>query len=317
MRCADLTAKPRSYNLPPTTIATPLPVAKSSKALPTTKASSKPTEENQKRNLKRKRSNKDASTDDTPRAFTRLLAFSKGIKPRSGLDDGIRPSKKQKKKQQNPNPGPDPQPISTQSTIPKIGPGERISDYAARVDALLPVSGLINKGGKGSKNLPGVKERRTKLERKMQKMYAEWREVEERRKEKLEALKEEAENAEADFGTLSKRLAKKGKGKGKRNQDSDDEDPWAVVARNRKSASATNGVGGLVGLHDVVQAPPQFSKPPREKFKVRNGAGVDVADVPGAAGSLRRREELGAARKGVVEGYRAMMKERRIGSGTV
>ena len=185
------------------------------------------------------------------------------------------------------------------------------------MDALLPVSGLINKGGKGSKSLPGVRERRTKLERKMHKMYAEWREVEARRKEKLETLKEEAEDVEADFGALLKRSAKKGKGKekgkGKGKQNSDDEDPWAVLARNRKSASTTTGVGGLVGLHDVVQAPPQLSKTPGEKFKVRDGAGVDVADVPGAAGSLRRREELGTARKGLVEGYRAMMKERRAG----
>ena len=294
-----------------------MPVAKSSKARPTIKISTKPTEDNQKRSLKRKRSHDDTPADDTPRAFTRLLAFSQGVKPRSGLDDGIRPSKKQKRKLQNPENDPDPHTIPTQSTIPKIGPGERISDYAARVDALLPVSGLVNKGGRSSKNFPGVRERRTKLERKMHKMYAEWREAEERRKEKLEVLKEEAEDAEADFGAPSKRLAKKGTGKGKRNQNSGDEDPWAVIARNRKFTSATPGVGGLVGLHDVVQAPPHFSKTPRERFKVRDGAGVDVADVPGAAGSLRRREELGATRKGVVEGYRAMMKERRVGAGTV
>jgi hypothetical protein len=67
-----------------------------------------------------------------------------------------------------------------------------------------------------------------------------------------------------------------------------------------------------VGLNDVVQAPPTFTKVPKDKFKVR-GARVEVEDVPKASGSLRRREELGSVRRSVVEGYRAMMKERTKG----
>jgi hypothetical protein len=47
---------------------------------------------------------------------------------------------------------------------------------------------------------------------------------------------------------------------------------------------------------------------PREKFKVKNGARADVADVPNAAGSLARREELGAERKNIIEAYRLMRK---------
>ena len=171
------------------------------------------------------------------------------------------------------------------------------------------MSGLINKSGKGGKDLPGVKVRQTKLERKMQRMQAEWREADKKRKERLLAEKEEAEDGEENIWAGRKRGVKKGKGRGK--EESDDEDPWAVVGRNRNAVSGKPAIGGLVGLHDVVQAPPQFAKVPREKFKVRDGAGVDVVNVPGAAGSLRRREELGAARKAVVEGYKAMMKERR------
>jgi hypothetical protein len=57
-----------------------------------------------------------------------------------------------------------------------------------------------------------------------------------------------------------------------------------------------------------VQAPPTFSRVPKEKFRTL-GARVEVDDVPKASGSLRRREELGELRKSVVEGYRAMMKK--------
>jgi len=78
-------------------------------------------------------------------------------------------------------------------------------------------------------------------------------------------------------------------------------DPWARIKRDRGEVK--------VGLNDVVQAPPTFTKVPKEKFKVR-GARVEVEDVPKASGSLRRREELGEVRKSVVEGYRQMMKDR-------
>jgi hypothetical protein len=66
-----------------------------------------------------------------------------------------------------------------------------------------------------------------------------------------------------------------------------------------------------VGLNDIVQAPPTFSKIPKEKFKVGvAGGAAEVGDVPKASGSLRRREELGEVRRSVVEGYRQMMKNR-------
>ena len=64
-----------------------------------------------------------------------------------------------------------------------------------------------------------------------------------------------------------------------------------------------------MGLNDVVQAPPAFTKVPKEKFQVR-GARVEVENVPRASGSLRKREELGSVRRSIVEGYRQMMKER-------
>ena len=187
-----------------------------------------------------------------------------------------------------------------------------MSDFAARVDAALPVSGLIGKGGT---KLPGVKVPRTKMERKMQKMQKEWREVEARRREKREEAMEEVEDEDGDMKINARGLnPSQSSKKGKRRIDDDDEDPWAAVGKSQ-STKTTSPSAGLVGLHDVVQAPPQFSKVPTDRFRIRNGAKISVLDVPGAAGSLRRREELGEARRSVVEGYRAMMKEKKAGDG--
>lgn len=148
----------------------------------------------------------------------------------------------------------------------------------------------------------------------MQRMQKEWREVEAKRKDKLDEAREEAEEEDDEAGhgqSVSQGAGGRKSKKGKRRkvmgeEAADEDDPWAVLkaARNEKS-------NGLVGLHDVVQAPPQFSKVPKEKFRVQNGAKVDVVDVPNTAGSLRRREELGQARRGVVEGYRQMMQGKR------
>ncbi|MCJ1281615.1 hypothetical protein MMC26_000935 [Xylographa opegraphella] len=297
-----------TYELPPTSLAKPLPVVKPRKASTNIAGAPKPL-------LKRKSAGEDASKDDTPRAFARLMAFhNQGVKPSSGLDDGIVKSKKRKRtteaSEQN-------QSLASNSTdtIPRIRPGERMSEYSIRVDAALPVSGLINKGGKGVKDLPGVKTPRTKMERKMHRMYKEWREVDAKRKEQAEEERAEIEDEELEDESSSRvrgAVAKGGKRRRKR-PGSDDEDPWAAVGRNRdvQSRNGRGASGGLVGLHDVVQAPPQFSKVPKEKFKVMDRAKVDVLDVPASAGSLRRREELGQARRSVVEGYRQMMRERK------
>ena len=63
--------------------------------------------------------------------------------------------------------------------MPKIQPGERMSDYNARVDQAIKISGLIQKG----KAVEGIKERRTKKEKQMHKLYATWREEEAKIKE--------------------------------------------------------------------------------------------------------------------------------------
>lgn len=300
-----------SVDLPPSIIAEPLPVAKSAKSngIFTSEIT------NARKAKKRKRnSDKD---DDTPKAFKRLMSFREGKKLPKGLDDGVKPTKKQRRAAAEgaltrPHEADEPQIPAVE--VPKILPGERMSEFSARVDAALPIAGLINKTVKGGKDPLGLKVARTKKEKKMHRMYDEWREQDRKIKEKKQEALElaEAEEEDEEGGVKWKidmevsEQGKKKKGKGKKARvvgeidDGRDEDPWAAVARARNETRAK--------LNDVVQAPPEFTKLPKEKFKVR-GARVNIEDIPKAAGSLRRREELNEVRKSVVEKYRQMMKE--------
>src|SRR6266536_4488866 len=81
-----------SIDLPPNEIAKPLSVSKSanSNGIFTT-------ELNSIRSSKKRKRNKDAS-DDTPKAFARLMAFQRGEKLPKGLDDGVKVSKAAKKR---------------------------------------------------------------------------------------------------------------------------------------------------------------------------------------------------------------------------
>ena len=279
------------YDLPPTKIAHPLPVKKL--ATTTGKSGPKP--------AKRKH---DYMQDDTPRAFTRLLG--KYRSPCSGLDDGPRSSKKARKESK-----PESQPGTATLAPPPaaaltIQPREPLSSFAARVDAALPFSGLLRKSG-GAKG-PG-RERQTKTGRKMQKMQKEWREEDRRRKEKFE--EERDEDAMDDLMISStKRKSKSGKRKGKRSGHPDemdeDDDPWAHIAvkRREENESETLAVSGagLVGLHDVVLAPPRLSR-------VRKGEENPSRNK--AEGGLKRQQEMLEARMTVVDGYRQMMREKR------
>ena len=254
------------------------------------------------------------------------MAFKAGKKLPKGLDDGVKETKSQRKKRKASETAEEgggdevedrgPRPVVEDSQTPTIRPGERMSEFSARVDAALPISGLINKTAKNGKDPLGLKVGRTKTEKRMHRMYDEWREqdrkIKEKREEAMELAEEEAMDEDGqvkwkvDVDAANGAGEKKNK-KGKRRKvigelDDGDDDPWASLQRER---------GQKVGLNDVVQAPPTFKTLPKEKFKVR-GARVEVEDVPKASGSLRRREELGEVRRSVVEGYRAMMKKGKL-----
>lgn len=261
--------------------------------------------------MKRKRpTTSNYKEDDTPREFARLMQRQAGGKQTSGLDNGeSRAAKRKKQKTEEDGSkvkrsvnATEPAPSETTEQL-KILPGERLADFAARVNQAMPVAGLTRKG----KHVEGMNERQTRTEKRLHKMYAEWREEEAKRREKLEELQEQQEEHddenEAELGGQSIKFPESGR-KARRKRmvgevDDDDEDPWAVLKSKREAPK---------GLHDVVQAPPTIKTVPKEKFKVRNGAKIDVSNIPAAAGSLKRREELGEARKEVIERYRALMK---------
>lgn len=175
-------------------------------------------------------------------------------------------------------------------------PGEKLSDFAARVDRAIPVAGLKRKSSQAKDADLGLKARRTKHERRLQRMQNEWREEDRRRKEKEAELRDEMEDNDGYDIESQWQTVKKGRRRGTR-----EDDPWRAIKASRGDTQKS--------LQDVVQAPPQLANP-KEKPKLYAGAKVDVAGIPGRAGSLRKREELASARKSIVEQYRQIMANR-------
>lgn len=285
----------------------PLPPTSFSKK---TAAKKKPDEVQKKAVKKRKRENE---FDDAPRAFKRLMALKEGkLPPKSVEDTGETPGKKKKKSKEE-----ETRPNLSEEL--KIRPGERLSEFAQRVDAALPLGGLVKKTVKNGKDPLGLKVRQTKKERKIQNMIKEWREIDRKVKERLEEERELQEEkdleTEMTYGVslkmelegTGKKKKKKGKGKKFLGEVGDpDEDPWEEIKRRRGESKP--------GLNDVATAPPELKKP-KKNLLVR-GATVAVQDIPKAAGSLRQREELQSIRQQIVEQYRKMMAERRPTVGT-
>jgi hypothetical protein len=268
------------------------------------------------------------------------MAFSSGTIPkRSGLDDGMVKTKKMQKAEalakrallQPSNEDDDnvpanhkPKPTQAKASALKIQPGESMSEFRIRVDAALPLTGIT----RTTKKVAGVPDHRvTKHERRLKRLQKGWREEEVRIRDKEAEAAELAEEDEWEKDALwedktaddapgagRKRKSSKKKRKlvvGEVNTNSDDE--WAALQKSRASTAQKS-------VHDVVSAPPTFTKVPREIFKVKNGAGAKVGNIPAAAGSLAKREELGVQRQGIIESYREIMAKRKgsaVASATV
>ncbi|KAI0024548.1 hypothetical protein F4780DRAFT_725786 [Xylariomycetidae sp. FL0641] len=303
------TQDPSTFDLPPTQVAKSLPVRDQQKD-----GKRKSSDTQGSKNLKRKRGA--SQKDDTPRAFKRLMAYADGKKPRSGLDNGDVPKRKNKKGNAKPEASGVVE-TKPKAEVPTIRPGERMSEFAARVDASLPITGLIGKSVKGNKDPLGLKPWRTLKEKKMHKLYDEWREEERKIKEKREeemelAAEKELEDEENGVswklnmpqsiggGKKKKKKAKSTKYLGEVGDE--EEDPWEALRKKRGETRP--------GLHDVAEAPPELHAKLPKKLTVR-GAAVEVDGIPKAAGSLRRREELQSVRDDVVASYRKLMSEKR------
>lgn len=203
----------------------------------------------------------------------------------------------------------------------KILPGERLGEFSARVDREMPMS-QMTKTSKSGEAKDNEQRKRTKHEKHLRRLQSGWREEEAKIKEREEEQREERE-AEMEVelqqwkdwdieagGKAKKRAlaAKKNKKRSKGEDDGDvdsgddDPDPWAKLKKRDQERKKNP--------FEVAHAPPTLIKP-REIFKVRGGAKVDVANVPAAVGSLRRREELAGERRNIVEEYRKLMAEKR------
>lgn len=274
---------------------------------------------------------KGAKEDDTPRAFRHLMQYQTTGRrgPPSGLETGEKKKKPDNKKRKRENAdtkeAPKKKPAKTLSeqnessgmdakqVMPKILPGEKLSDFAMRVDRALPLSAMTKSTPSGASKERDHK--MTKHEKHLRRLQAGWREEEAKIKEKEQEEREEREEEmeeqlevlkQWDLERRGGKAKKKGAVPKKKNKGGavgdDDPDPWAKLKLKDKERK-TNPF-------DVAQEPPQLKKP-REIFKVRGGAKVDVANVPNAVGSLRRREELASERRNIVEEYRRMIAARR------
>ena len=292
-----------SFDLPPTTRAAPLPVKTSQSSIFSPK----------KANIMRKRS-KDV-TDDTPKQFARLMRWNtEGVRLPKGLDDGIdrRPSKKRKRANDDETTA---KVVDTKAEAPKIMPGERLSDFAARVDQALPLSNLasLNTRKDGKPLDPALaktlKARPTKHNKRLLRMQKEWREEEARRKAKREEELEENEEKIEQQGNLwegigqgvssSKKKKRKGASAAIAGLEGDDDDPWAELTRKKREATKQRN------LQDVVQAPPELDhRKAIGKGRIFRDVVVDVENVPATVGSLRKREEIANKRREVIEQYR-------------
>lgn len=276
---------------------------------------------------------KNVTEDDTPKAFRRLMQYQQtGRRAPSGLETGERPNKRKRnatedattssKKPAKVAETQKPKPSAKEKTeMPKIMPGERLAEFVARVDREMPLSQMTKSVKTGdAKNKEQHK--RTKHEKHLLRLQKGWREQDAKIREKEQEEREEREDEmevelrqwkeweiEAAGGKKKKAAAaKKNKKKGMNadgdapDSGDDDPDPWAKLKKRDEERKKNP--------FEVAKAPPQLVKP-REIFKVRGGAKVDVANVPAAVGSLRRREELAGERRNIVEEYRKLMAARR------
>jgi hypothetical protein len=300
---------------------------KNAKDKPQMKTQAKPQDKLQARH-------KAAQDDDTPKAFRRLMQFQTQGKQAPSKPEAGESKKRKRGAEKTDKPGsatrkktakttPTEVTTSTADTEPqikpKILPGEKLSDFVARVDREMPLAGMKKSGKPAASDIPKLREQRvTKHEKHLLRLQKQWRKEEEEILEREAAEREEREaelgdqlelwkewEAEAGQGKAKKKgAAAKRKSKGKNGDTvNDGPDPWAKLKKKDRLNKPANPL-------EVAEAPPQLTKP-REIFKVRGGAKVDVANVPAAVGSLRRREELASERRNIVEEYRKLMAAKR------
>lgn len=292
-----------NFDLPPDARANALPVNHKPRAVVANDDGEDDSQQPKRSNKRRKPSKasggnandpqQKALLDDTPKQFARLMAFQQqGKKLRKGLDDGVpQPKAKAKKgaasKQEEPKSGvrttapadnpPDPDEANaeqdeSQQKLLKIQPGERLGDFALRVDQSLPLSAVPKHSTRAPPGERQDKAYLTKHNKRLARLQAAWRTDEERLQEKRTEQKEEAQDQREEEGLLWMDVdeARKGR-KGKKS--SREGDIWKVLEKKRREEEREGGSGGdrkVAGLSaaTAVQAPPVL-KGVKNMFKER------------------------------------------------
>ncbi|KAL6249331.1 hypothetical protein RBB50_003184 [Rhinocladiella similis] len=283
-----------NFDLPPSTRARTLSVHQKSETI---FESSK--DKKSKREAK-KASKKTDVKDDTPKSFARLLAFQQnGKRLPSGLDDGTAKTSandKKKKKKTKPNTKPattdtDTNPDanvvanddSSNHAPLQILPGERLSEFAARVDQSLPLTSIPRHQTRINK-IPGLEKIKTPLtkhNKRLARLQREWRNTEAKRRAAREEEDEDLadQREEDDLLWLGAGVDKdhhhhhhapggggsKKKQRKKKTRDADDVDPWKQLEKKRRE----EGELRQKNLQDVVLAPPVL-KSVKNIFKDRS-----------------------------------------------
>lgn len=209
------------------------------------------------------------------------MAFQQGKRPKNfGLDDGTSTKKKKSKTKTSQtgtsdndttNTNPSNAAVAPEHTTStpfnnlKILPGERLSEFAVRVNQSLPLSSIPKQTTRITK-IPGLENLKTPLtkhNKRLARLQSEWRATEERlrakREEEIEELADQREEEEIvwlgagiDASSNGKKKKKK-KGRKGGDDDDDDLDPWKQLERKRLEEGE---LGRPRNLQDVVQAPP-------------------------------------------------------------
>ena len=153
----------------------------------------------------------------------------------------------------------------------EILPGERLSDFALRVDQNLPLSSIPKHSTKETLKIPGLKQKQnlTKHNKKLLRKQGQWREEEKRRKEKEEEKAEEWEDQKEEDSLLwndvdGVRYARKGKRK--RGKESGEEgDIWKALERKKTEGKALT-------VQEMVKEPPKLGRV-KNLFKEPGGGG--------------------------------------------
>ena len=149
--------------------------------------------------------------------------------------------------------------VVEEKTKLRIKPGERLQDFALRVDQTLPLSGVPKHSTRETLNIPQLKSKQnlTKHNKKLLRLQSQWREEEKRRKNKGEEREDELQDQKEEDSLLwssvhDQQSSKKGK-KMKRGA-VDERDIWKVLERKSERLGKVNALTAS----QMVQEPPKL-----------------------------------------------------------